>query len=148
MAIPEIRVESGFSVHPRWQLRFWCAPSISNDRRLGNKILNVSRTFPSGLLADTRLYGRTEWWNVRPTMRHTAILDSKSRLSLARVGGRPGQRLNLPVDGRNWFIELPAQAEDDDRWTPSISLEQLFRHKVADWEPGRMPKENAQRVRL
>ena len=81
-------------------------------------------------------------------MRQTVILDSQSRVSLARVGGRPGQKLNLRVDGRNYILESPTQADDDDDWTPSITLKQLFRNKVAGWEPGRMPKEKARRVSL
>jgi len=81
-------------------------------------------------------------------MQHTVTLDAKSRVSLARVGGRPGQKLTLHVDGRAFVLEPPAQSDDADDWQPSITLKQLFRHQVTGWEPGRMPKEKARRVRL
>jgi len=81
-------------------------------------------------------------------MQHTVTLDSKSRVSLARVGGRPGQKLSLRVDGRASVRESPAQTDDDDDWEPSITLKQLFRHKVSGWEPGRLRKQKVWRVRL
>jgi len=103
----------------------------------------------SFLVAPLRsLYSRAKGWDVHPTMQHTVTLDSKSRVSLARVGGRPGQKLTLRVDGRAFVLVSPAQTDEDDDWQPSITLKQLFRHKLRGWEPGRLRKQRAQRVRL
>ncbi len=80
-------------------------------------------------------------------MQHTVTLDSKSRVSLARVGGRPGQKLVLHVDGQSFVLEPPVPKEDAD-WQPRITLKQLYRHQLSGWEPGRMPKEKTRKVRL
>jgi hypothetical protein len=82
-------------------------------------------------------------------MQHTVTLDSKCRVSLARVGGRPGQKLRLRTEGRSYILESPPQIENEDDWRPSITLKQLFRHKVDVLPPmDRMRKEKVRRVRL
>ena len=68
-------------------------------------------------------------------MQHTVTLDSKSRVSLARVGGRPGQKLTMRVDGRAFVLESPAQtyAEAPVR---RGRLDSPWERLVAGWVPG------------
>lgn len=83
-------------------------------------------------------------------MQHTVTLDSKCRVSLARVGCRPGQKLNLRAEGRTYILEVPPQTDDnEDDWRPSITLKELFRNRVDELPPmGRMRKEKVRKVRL